>query len=246
MLRQRLVAHRGYQRRFPENTLLAHREAIAAGARYIETDIQFSRDMKSFLYHDPELYRLSGMEGRVSEFFAEELIKLSAFEPFRLGDTFRDEKVCPLSTLVDYLQTEPSVTVFVEAKEEAIAHAGVENAYFILESLLRPLGQRAVLISFDTEFIAHARKQGYPQTGIVLKSWLQIDSAETAAIAPQYIFTNQKHIPANEDLSRFDSILVVYEIAEPKAAISLFNRGADMVETFDIGGMIAGLSAHSI
>lgn len=39
MLTDRLVAHRGYQKRYPENTLLGFTKAIEAGAHYIETDI---------------------------------------------------------------------------------------------------------------------------------------------------------------------------------------------------------------
>jgi hypothetical protein len=72
-----------------------------------------------------------------------------------------------------------------------------------------------------------------------------VDAADTTAIAPDYIFTNVKHIPADEDLNRFGSIVVVYEIDDPEQAIALFNSGADMVETFDIGGMISALAAHS-
>ncbi|MFA5631495.1 MAG: glycerophosphodiester phosphodiesterase family protein [Porticoccaceae bacterium] len=246
MLRHRLVAHRGYQQHFPENTLRAMRAAVAAGALYVETDIQFSRDLKPLLYHDSLLMRVSGRDGRIDDLDEAELLGIPAHEPFRFGDTFADETIAPLSALVDFLRATPELTVFIEIKEEAIAHAGIAKAYEILTSYLTPIASQVVLISFDVPFIAHARAQGFAQLGIVLKSWAQIDSEETLAIAPQYLFINVKRIPANENLGRIESLLVVYEIAEPEAAIALFNRGADMVETFDIGGMITGLSSHTL
>ena len=39
-----LIAHRGWQRRYPENTLAAIEGAITAGALHIEIDVQLSRD----------------------------------------------------------------------------------------------------------------------------------------------------------------------------------------------------------
>ena len=38
-----LVAHRGLQASYPENTALALNKAIAKGAQYIELDIQFKK-----------------------------------------------------------------------------------------------------------------------------------------------------------------------------------------------------------
>jgi glycerophosphoryl diester phosphodiesterase len=59
-----LVAHRGLQSRFPENTLLALKKAIDMGAKYIELDIQFSNDCLPIIYHDHNLQRVSAIEGQ--------------------------------------------------------------------------------------------------------------------------------------------------------------------------------------
>jgi len=48
---QQLVAHRGYQRRFPENTALSVLEAISAGALFIEIDIPDYGYKYMFFYH---------------------------------------------------------------------------------------------------------------------------------------------------------------------------------------------------
>ena len=36
---KQLVAHRGYQAKYPENTVLSLNKAIGAGARFIELDV---------------------------------------------------------------------------------------------------------------------------------------------------------------------------------------------------------------
>ncbi|MEK7733824.1 MAG: glycerophosphodiester phosphodiesterase family protein [Pseudomonadota bacterium] len=62
-----LVAHRGYTLLYPENTLSAVRGAIEAGGRYVEVDIQLSRDEVPVLFHDHTLKRLCGVDGAVHE-----------------------------------------------------------------------------------------------------------------------------------------------------------------------------------
>ena len=39
-----LVAHRGLQADYPENTILGFNKAIEQGAKFIELDIQFSKE----------------------------------------------------------------------------------------------------------------------------------------------------------------------------------------------------------
>ena len=56
----KLVAHRGYQAQFPENTALSLNQAITAGDLFIELDVQFSSDKLTIIYHDTDLQRVSG------------------------------------------------------------------------------------------------------------------------------------------------------------------------------------------
>ncbi len=60
-----LVAHRGYPRRYPENTLQGIQAAIDAGARYVEFDVQITADGVPILMHDVSLMRTAGKRGRV-------------------------------------------------------------------------------------------------------------------------------------------------------------------------------------
>lgn len=58
-----LVAHRGWSRFFPENTLAALAAGIAAGADEIEFDVRLSADGVPVLCHDERVDRVSRLEG---------------------------------------------------------------------------------------------------------------------------------------------------------------------------------------
>ncbi|ODQ52652.1 PLC-like phosphodiesterase [Saitoella complicata NRRL Y-17804] len=70
------IGHRGYKALYPENTLLAMREAIRAGASAIETDIHLSKDGTVVICHDPSVDRVFDGEGLVAAKTDEELRRL--------------------------------------------------------------------------------------------------------------------------------------------------------------------------
>ena len=144
-----LVAHRGYQKQYPENTLIAFQKAVDAGATFVETDIQFSADCVPMLYHDETLQRVSCVEGALRDFTSEQLQQISSHEPQRFGDHFIDEKISPLIRFVSWLQLNPHVTAYIELKEEGIAHLGRKQALEQLLICLQPVIEQVILISFD-------------------------------------------------------------------------------------------------
>ena len=66
-------AHRGVWTEAPENTLGAVRAAIAAGADYLETDVQLSKDGVLVVVHDSDFSRLGGVARKVWELTYEEI-----------------------------------------------------------------------------------------------------------------------------------------------------------------------------
>lgn len=76
----RIFAHRGLAIGAPENTLLAFRKALDAGATHIETDVHATRDGVAVISHDPDLARLVGRSARIEQFTMAELRRI------RLGD----------------------------------------------------------------------------------------------------------------------------------------------------------------
>ena len=238
-----LVAHRGYQAKYPENTQLSLLKAIQVGASYIELDVQFSADKLPIIYHDLSLQRVSGVEGYVNKLDREQLLSMSAYEPKRLGDKYKDETISPLEALTTILHHNPHVTAFVELKEESIEHCGREHLLKSVMTILKAVAKQTVVMSFDYQLAQMAREADWPRVGLVLKNWQDLNHQHIVATKPNYIYTNHLIIPPNAVLSDYKALansrLVAYEVGNKELALSLIDRGVDMLETFDIAGLLA-------
>ncbi|PLX87750.1 MAG: glycerophosphodiester phosphodiesterase [Desulfuromonas sp.] len=72
------VAHRGSSGEYPENTLLAFRRALEAGATWLELDVHLSADGELIVIHDESLERTTNGSGLVGNFCLQELRRLDA------------------------------------------------------------------------------------------------------------------------------------------------------------------------
>lgn len=246
MLADRLVAHRGYTKYYPENTLLGMAAAIDAGARFIETDILFSADQLPVLYHDALMTRVSGEENAIHLLSIDELVCRPASEPQRLGSQFVGQTITPLCDLVSLLEEHPEVTAFIEMKRSGLHVVGLDAAYDIVTETLAPVISQCVLISFSDEFIDHARQKGFARLGLVLKDWEERQGELIRQIKPEFIFCDTAKVPEGAALDDIEATVVIYEVEDPEQAIAWFKRGADMVETFDIGGMLENLAHRAL
>lgn len=83
-----VIAHRGFSRRYPENTLAAFEAAIAAGADMIELDLTLCADGEFVVIHDDTLDRTTDGTGLVCEQTSAQLKALDAGKGFSArGDT---------------------------------------------------------------------------------------------------------------------------------------------------------------
>ncbi|HSR73276.1 MAG TPA: glycerophosphodiester phosphodiesterase [Sulfurovum sp.] len=78
------IAHRGLSTEYPENTLLAFKKALEAGADGIETDLRLSLDGEVILFHDANLKRITGYDNLSEALSLAELKKLDAGEGERI------------------------------------------------------------------------------------------------------------------------------------------------------------------
>lgn len=246
MINDRLVAHRGYQKAFPENTLLSLQKAIEAGAHFVELDVQFTADQRPVIYHDPLMRRVSGITQAIGAITLDEAIQIPAYEPERLGEDFKEETIAPLSSLAPLLTRHPKVQAFVEVKYEAVEYLGIEKSFEVVTAATAAAKDQCILISFHSAFIEFAKANGYPNVGTVANHWEDLTGERIEKLAPDYVFCDIKIIPDDAILNDFPFILVVYEVANPDTAIALFQRGVDMIETFDIKGMIEALGHRAI
>jgi glycerophosphoryl diester phosphodiesterase len=73
-----LIAHRGDSQHAPENTLAAFRSAIAAGADWLEFDVQMTKDGALVVIHDETVDRTTNGSGPVRELTLAEIRALDA------------------------------------------------------------------------------------------------------------------------------------------------------------------------
>ena len=239
---KQLVAHRGYQAKYPENTALSLNKAITAGARFIELDVQFSLDQLPIIYHDTNLRRVSGADVEIAKTSREQLLKYPAYEPERLGEQFIEELISPLESLVEILQRHPQVKAFVELKDESIAHCGREIILESVCSVLQPVMSQVVIMSFDYQLAVAAREAEWPLVGVVLRNWTDLDHPLVSRARPDYIYVDHTIVPADFDRDSTQQLnnckLVTYEVGNNQLAQELLRRGVDMLETFEIAQLI--------
>lgn len=153
----KLIGHRGYPKRYPENTILSLQQALLAGADGVEFDIQFSKDHVPILCHDINLSRVFGIDKDIFELDASELYQLQSQYPADYAAKNRGE---PLSNLQDFASSfaDNTQSVFIEIKAESYARLG-KTAIDKIMAASRSI-QNRYLISFEISALAQARAAG--------------------------------------------------------------------------------------
>lgn len=229
-----LVAHRGNALEFPENTLPAFESALQLGLRYVELDVQLSRDRVPFVLHDATLERTCGLPGHVWERTATELRELEAAERGRLGNTHAGVRLPDLASALGLLQHWPDATLFVEIKAESIGHFGLQT---VLDTVLATLQQRPgrwTVISFDFEAVQRARALSGLPIGWVLTHYDDEAAARARTLAPEYLFCNWRKFPVRDALWAGPWRWCSYEVRDADQARSLLAHGVDLVETMAV------------
>ena len=237
-----LVAHRGYAHRYPENTLVALEAAVAAGARFVEVDVQLTSDRVPVLFHDHDCRRLCGVPGTIDERPHAAVRTLSVSWPERFGPRFQGNPVASLADLAAFLARHPQVTAFVEIKRQAVKRFGADAVLAAAHGLLQPVLAQTVLISFSLPALRVARPL-WPRIGVVTARYRQFMNASVQSLAPEYHFCDKDGLPARGFLGHEGSTLVVYEVDDAASARALALRGVAMVETFAIAELASALGA---
>ncbi len=245
----RIIAHRGYAGRYPENTRASVLAAVEYGAAAVEIDVQLTRDGEVVLFHDRDLVRVCGAKGAIHQRSLAELGALRVREPERLAPFGPAVALVrePIATLAD-LATELAARrapprLFVEVKRVAVEAHGVERVCDAVLEAAAPLEGRFVIISFSLEVIERVRALGAVPIGPILEDFGAIDSKRARALSPEWTFCNRERLPEGADPGAFDTRLAVYEVVDPAEARALFERGVDAVETFELEALSRGLRA---
>ncbi len=241
----RLVAHRGYPYRYPENSLTGIESAIRVGAKYIEVDIQLSRDEVALLFHDRDLQRLCGKTGAVHDYSWSQLKTFRISEVERFGEVFSQECIPNLEQLVELLRCHPQVTAFIELKRISLAQFGEAKVVAQVMKTLQPILPQCVIISYSLPALKQVRELGRQPIAVVVDDWYALSQRQVQALEAEYLFCDIETLPDKGRLQVPGSRLAVYECTDVDRARAVLARGVDLVETFAIGEMLAGLQAGS-
>jgi glycerophosphoryl diester phosphodiesterase len=147
-----IIGHRGASLVAPENTIAAFESALRSGADGIEFDVRLSRDGTPVVIHNPTLRRTGLMDGRVSEFTANELEQVDVGVWFGKKRTpgqlnYSGERIPTLSRVLSVLKNSEAL-FYIELKIDGNEGPGLALA---VTKLIREhaLVDRVVVESFD-------------------------------------------------------------------------------------------------
>ncbi len=109
----KVIAHRGYSGKYPENTMLAFKKAEKAGCDEIELDVQLSKDDVLVIIHDETIDRVSDGSGFVRDYTFKELQKYNINKKF--GDQYGFNTIPSLEEYLDWVKNK-QITTNIELK----------------------------------------------------------------------------------------------------------------------------------
>lgn len=242
-LADRLVAHRGYMHRCPENTLNSLKAALDAGAAYIEFDVQMNKDHDFIIIHDDNFIRTSGIDQSVFDCTSDQCTDISVHYPDLFADAFYPAPVCLLQTLLELLVQYPKATAMVEVKCQSLEYWGLTTVMNKLLAQLKPYQSQCVLISFSAETIDYTQLYSDLKTGWILDHYDDAHREQAADLGADILIMDYKKLPKGQAPWPEFKRWMLYDIMRPELAIEYSEMGVELIETADIVGLRDALTA---
>lgn len=113
----KIVGHRGFKSKYPENTIVSFLAAMDFGVDSIEFDVRLTKDRQLVVTHDNTVDRCSNGKGLVCDFLFEDIRKLD-FGSWK-DSKFAGTQIPTLEeTLEAILSKDPNFPLLVELKED--------------------------------------------------------------------------------------------------------------------------------
>lgn len=235
----KLIAHRGYSSRYPENTLLSIEAAFNVGATYIEFDLQMMADNEFILMHDANLQRSSGVNKSVFSLTRQTVKNFQANYDSLFPGHFSGIKIPLLENALSLIKQYPEATVLVEVKEESIEEFGAEVVMQKLLPILKEIKDRCYIISFSDSVIEYVKSHSDFLCGYVLHKYSETFRENAARLKPDLLICNYRKLPELDA----DGILpadalwpgdwqwALYLIDNAELALNYARNGVTFIET---------------
>lgn len=149
----KIIAHRGFSGKYPENTMLAFTKSLEYGADGVELDIQLTKDGEVVICHDEIINRTSNGEGFIKDYTLAELKEFIFDNQMEnLDDATEDNlKIPTLSEFLDWFKS-TEMMVNIEFKTSIIPYPSiVEKTVRLVKE--RRLQERVIFSSFNHDTI---------------------------------------------------------------------------------------------
>lgn len=146
----KILAHRGYSAKYPENTMIAFLEAAKLNIWGAEFDVHLTKDNQLVVIHDESINRTSTGKGFVKDMTLEELRTFDYGLWF--APEFAGQKIPTLAEVLTVFKATP-FQIIIEIKSDIFEYPGIE-ALIANEIHAFDLVDRVIISSFNHESIA--------------------------------------------------------------------------------------------
>jgi glycerophosphoryl diester phosphodiesterase len=176
-----VAAHRGGAALWPENSLLAFRNALALGVDFLETDVHLTADGEPVILHDPTLDRTTTGAGPVA---ARRLAELASVRLRAADGTATDERVPTLAQLLDLLRSQGERgRLLLEIKVDADRRPYPKVEDKVLDLIrARRLTDRVLIMAFQPDTLRRARALDPALPTVLLISKARMDREGIATV----------------------------------------------------------------
>jgi glycerophosphoryl diester phosphodiesterase len=231
---QKLVAHRGDNSNYPENSYAGIESALCAGALFIEFDVQMNADKSFVVIHDTDFKRTADNPAYIFEMSNSDTSKISVHEPYKFDNKHYPTYVSTLDEIMALISRYPKAHALVEVKRESLWQWGLEPFMNPFLETLKNYKSQATVISFGLDALEYTKKYSTLGTGFVFYDYHACNLEIAKKLQPNYMIISHT-ILSKDKLWAGDWKWVIYSINNiPEANEILKRSDVDLIETDDI------------
>ena len=216
-----VIAHRGGYIEYPENTLSAISNAIENEVEIIEMDVQLTKDGVPVLHHDYSLFRMTGINKKVSD------VTSQALENFTIKG-YNEEYIPTLKEALEVIDQRAYVLIDLK---------GITNSAFLVDQIMEDIlasnmTEFVYLQSFDTPLLEYTRSN-YPQIKIgqiMYFFWGRLSSLDVDFYTVHHTMINRDLM---KEILKLDKQVWVWTIESEADLNRVLNYNIDGIITSD-------------
>jgi glycerophosphoryl diester phosphodiesterase len=226
----KIIAHRGWSGRAPENTMAAFTAALEFKVDGLELDIHRSKDGKLIIGHDPTVDRTSNGKGFIKDLTWEELRRLDAGSWF--GSHFQNERILQLRSLFELVQ-KSDLLINIELKTDLFSYPGIEEQ---LVKMIKDfeLVEQCIVSSFNHYSLLKITaalpelKTGILYNANLYQPWTYAKQLNVAALHPKYLSVSSEMVA---QAHRNGLLVNTWTVNEPELIRQVIATGVDAIIT---------------